>query len=162
MEKLEGKIINKSVHDRKRNRSFMVFSLNSFILHVWYLHFCRYLNVLLYIFFPVFYPPPHVYVILHHDTHCSFLFFVFSFTFSCLIFILLFFPFCFDLSRFVFSSVSFSLVISVFLTIRNFFICRLISSPLLIDSLYIQISVLPCSISPLLIIIIKFSLGIYM
>lgn len=95
MEKLEGKIINKSVHDRKRNRSFMVFSLNSFILHVWYLHFCRYLNVLLYIFFPVFYPPPHVYVILHHDTHCSFLFFVFSFTFSCLIFILLFFSILF-------------------------------------------------------------------
>ena len=162
MEKLEGKIINKSVHDRKRNRSFMVFSLNSFIFHVWYLHFCRYLNVLLYIFFPVFYPPPHVYVILHHDTHCSFLFFVFSFTFSCLIFILLFFSILFWFVKICFFICIFFTSNFSFLTIRNFFICRLISSPLLIDSLYIQISVLPCSISPLLIIIIKFSLGIYM
>ena len=53
--------------------------------------FLSVLKCIIIFFFPVFYPPPHVYVILHHDTHCSFLFFVFSFTFSCLIFILLYF-----------------------------------------------------------------------
>lgn len=59
--------------------------------------FLSVLKCIIIFFFPVFYPPPHVYVILHHNTLCSFLFFVFSFTFSCLIFILLFFFFHFVL-----------------------------------------------------------------